>query len=315
MRNLNKLATSLVALFFVVAFSSCEKQATKDSLQDVSFNVNNVTNLLKKAVGPNDERIPTCTDADPAYVIATINGEEYQLDILSGLNDGTETQVVKLNAGTYSLDGFMVYDIDDNLLWAAPTAGSYYANLWGIQGVSFDFEVEKFAKTKIDIDVLCWEEYTYKDFGFNWLDFQKITIKTICFFGDICPGEEVVDYVAGYTVKITSADNILLGEESFDPSKQTGPLCIEYPEFGDLTDETYIVTISLNNAPEDDLAAIGTLNADTGLFIFGPYNNMTDLNGVDDSDGIFDFMLYWGENCNYDGNAGVNAIFDMNPRP
>ena len=319
MRNLKRLATSLVALFLVVAFSSCEKQASSDTLQEVSFNVNNVTNSLKKAIGPNDERIPTCVDSLPSYVVATITdadgvSTDYTLDVLNGLNDGTETQVIKLMAGTYSLDGFKVYAQGGTMIWAAPMNGSYYANLWNLQGVSFDFEVQAFTKTKIDVDVLCWEEYSYKYFGFNWFDFQKVTIKTVCFFGDICPGETVVDYVAGYTIQITTPDGFLLGEGTFDPENQTGPLCIEYPEFGDLTDETYNVTISLNNAPYD-IVGIGALNADTGELTLYGYSNMTDLNGDEDTDGIFDFILYWGENCNYDGNAGVNAIFNMNPQP
>lgn len=318
MRNLKRLATSLVALVLVIAFSSCEKQATSDT-QDVSFNVKNVTDLLsKKAVGPQDDRIPTCTDADPAYVIATIDGEDYKLNVLSGLNDGTETQVVKLMAGTYSLDGFMVYDANDMLIWAAPTAGSYYAELWGLNGVGLNtetevqttFDVVAFTKSSIDVDVLCWEEYSYKDFGFNWFDFQEVTIKTMCFFGDICPGVDVVDYVAGFTVDIYYGD-VLLNTGNTADLTEAGPLCVEYPEFGDLVDETYSVTITLTNAPYE-LVGTGQLNADTGLFTWSETeNNMIDINGEEDTDGIFDFLLYWGDNCNYDGNAGVNAIQNM----
>ncbi len=316
MRNLKRLATSLVALVLVIAFSSCEKQPTSDALQEVSFNVKNVTNLLsKKAVGPNDEKIPDCVDSLPSYVVAKINGTDYKLNVLSGLNDGTETQVIKLDAGSYSLESFKVYAQGGTMIWATPEAGSYYANLWNLQGVAFDFDVTAFTKTKIDIDVLCWEPYFYEDFGFNWFDFQEIKIKTICFFGDVCTpnytdwGMTQYDFVARYRVEIYDpVTGIMVGEGN--NLQMEGPLCIEYPEFGDRTDETYNVMFYLQT-PLGEIPSPYSLhlNADTGLF---DEIGANDINGNLDEDGIFDFVLVEGENCNYTGNEGVNAVLGFN---
>lgn len=187
MKTIKRLATFLVALLLVVEFSSCEKQT--NDLQSVSFNIQNVTNSLKKAAGPQDDRIPVCKEDIPAYVIAKIDGNEYKLNVLAGLNDGTETQVLKLDADTYTLQDFKVYSAGDDLIWAAPISGSYYANLFGIQGVAVDFTVAAFEKSKFNIDVLCWQTYSYKDFGFNWFDYNEVEIKTMCFFGDVCVEE------------------------------------------------------------------------------------------------------------------------------
>ena len=322
MRNLKRLATSLVALVLVIAFSSCEKQPTGDALQEVSFNVNNVTNLLKKAVGPTDQEIPTCSEEDPSYVVATIDGNDYHLDILGGLNDGTETQVIKLMAGTYTLEAFKVYDVNDVMIWATPADGSYYADLWNIQGVSFDFDVTAFTKTKVDVDVLCWEEYAYDDFGFNWFDFQKVTIKTICFFGDICTpeyeawGELQYDFVANYRIEIMDGTMMVASDSTYNWKDIAAPLCIEYPEFGDRVDETYTVNFFLMTPDGEIGPATLTLNADTGvLMIDGNDVSTNDTNGDEDMDGIFDFVFYQGENCNYSGNAGVNFVgeFDYTP--
>ena len=340
MRNLKRLATSLVALALLLAFSSCEKQATGDALQEVSFNINNVTDaLIKKTVGPNDNNIPTCKDLPAAYAIVTLSGgdivgsQDYKLNILSGLNNGTETQVIKLAVGDYMVDGFLVYAADDGdpatdeLLWAAPEACSYYAELWGISGVtpttsciqydangdeipSLGFTVVAFTKAGIDVDVLCWEEYSYDDFGFNWFKFHEITVKTICFFGDVCTpyyrtwSQTQMDFVAEIQVDIYK-DGGLVGTGN-NTGDLNNPLCVEYPEFGDLENETYKVTITLLNAPVSVNPSYDLyLNADTGLF-----NGIGDLdiNEQVDTDGIFDFVLSEGEDCNYTGNVGVNAI-------
>ena len=323
MKNLKRLATSLVALALVIAFTSCEKQSTSDALQEVSFNVNNVTNLLKKSVGPQDEEIPTCVDSLPSYVIARINGNDYRLNVLTGLDDGTETQVIKLMVGTYTLESFKVYAQGGTMIWATPTDNSYYANLWSLQGVSMDFDVTAFTKNKVNIDVLCWKEHLYKNFGFNWFDFQKVEIKSICFFGDICTPNyqewemSQYDFVANYRVVIMDDDMVIADESTYDWKYIDKPLCVEYPDFGDRTNETYDVYLHVDT-PDGDMITTMTLNADTGVLSYNGYDVSTiDINGDEDMDGIFDFVFFEGDNCNYTGNAGVNFVqeFGYTPNP
>ena len=190
MRNLKYLEAFFVTLFLTITFSSCEKNPTEDTLQVVSFNISNVTNLNKKITVPNKTGLPTCSDLKATYAIVTLRGgdivgtQDFRIDILSSLNDGTETQTIKLASGEYKIDAFLVYADDDSddtteeLIWATPEACSYYAGIWGIVGVtstentscnvpSLGFSVDPFTKTTINVDVLCWKEYSYEEFGFN----------------------------------------------------------------------------------------------------------------------------------------------------
>ena len=310
MKTIKRLATFLVALLLVVEFSSCEKQS--NDLQSVSFNIQNVTNSLKKATGPQDDRIPVCIDEEPSYVIAKIGDNEYKLNVLTGLNDGTETQVLKLDAGTYTLSSFKVYALDndgddnDELIWATPESGSYYANLFGIQGVGVDFIVAPFEKSKFNIDVLCWQTYSYKDFGFNWFDYNKVEIKTLCFFGDVCVEEhelwhstgsyyqqsnyEGYDFPAIFEVFITNEagdiiNDLTLNSNMLHPDGTIwqgvgSPLCIEYPDYDGIIDN-YEFTINLILP-----------NGDSYPIIEGqPFTAEQDPMDITGDDGVYDFAV------------------------
>lgn len=305
MKTLKRYATSLVALLLVLVIYSCEKQP--DDLQSISFNIDNVTNSLKKSVDPTNNIVPVCKDVAPAYVIAKINGDDYKLNILSGLNDGTETQVLKLDAATYTLQDFKVYSVEDDLIWAAPTSGSYYATLFGIQGVDVDFTIAEFEKSKLNIDVLCWEPYNYSDFGFNWFNYDRIKVKTLCFFGDICIENYIAwhenpspyfeqdydgyDFPAIFKVEIKSENGVLLNDENVNSNLnwkgESNPLCIEYPDFVGQNDiytfEIFLMKpngnydetpyISQQFSSEDDFVDI---TGDDGVFVFA-YGICTDV--------------------------------------
>ncbi len=297
MYRFKRYATFLVILLLILSFSSCEKQA--DDLQSVSFKIQNVTNSSKKAVNPQDDRIPVCKDDLPAYVIAKISGVDYKLNVLAGLNDGTETQVLKLDADNYTLQDFKVYTATDELIWAAPISGSYYANLFGLQGVSLDFTVAPFEKSKLNIDVLCWQDYSYKDFGFNWFDYNRVEIKTLCFFGDICVDDYVewheaqspyfeqdydgYDFPAIFKVIIKTENGVIVNDESVNSNlswKGEGvPLCIEYPDFVG-QDDNYIFEIFLM-MPDG--------NYDSSPYITQQFSAEDDYINITGDDGVYVF--------------------------
>ncbi len=323
MRNLKRLATSLVAIVFVIAFSSCEKQPAADLQQDVVFSINNVTNSLKKGtvngINPSDSEfvIPNCSDEAPAYVMVGMDGNDpVKLDVLSGLNDGTETVVMKLDADVeHTINSFMVYSSDGSLIWAAPMNNSYYAQLWDLDGLVKKFTVEAFKKNAITIDVLCWEEYSYEEFGFNWFDFQGVTIKTMCFFGDICtkfyddfynfPGspynrgdgvDRGYDMPAIFKVLIKTADGVVINDQTMNSNAsyygEGSPLCIEYPDFGD-TQDNYFFEIYL--AYPD-----GSYNLVYTSDMFAAEDDQSAITG---EDGVFDFVV---GNCSAeDGSANI----------
>jgi len=316
MRNLRRLAASIAAVALVVAFSSCEKQPAADAQQDVTFSINNVTNSLKKGIiapdNPNDETvIPNCSEDAPAYVMLGMDGETpIKLDVLGGLNDGTETVVMKLDAGVeHTINSFMVHSADGTLIWAAPMNDSHYAQLWSLDGLEKKFTVEAFKKNTISVDVLCWEEYSYKEFGFNWFDFQEVTIKTMCFFGDVCTKfyddfynypdspynredgiDRGYDMPAIFSVLIKDkATGAILNDVNVNSNAswfgEGAPLCIEYPDFGDTDNEEYTFEIYL--AYPD-----GSYN----LIHSQDFMAEDDQIGITGDDGVFDFVV---GNCSY----------------
>ncbi|MCK5781927.1 MAG: hypothetical protein KAH10_05020 [Flavobacteriales bacterium] len=311
MRNLKSIVTSLVATVFVLVFSSCEKHSELVS-QDVSFNVKNITDNLKKgSITPdNPTNFPVCSEESPAYVIAQIstsedgsNPVEYTLNVLQNLEDGTQTQVVKLDPGNYYLTSFLVYDENENLIWASPEEGSTYDELWNLDGVTKKFEVTAFEKHKVDIDVVCWDSYTYKEFGFAWFSFDKIKIKALCFFGDVCMEDHVFwhsgnspyasqlsyqgyDFPAIFKVVISAGD-VIINDEEFNSNLEWfgegKPLCIEFPDYvGQDDDYKFEIFLMMpdGNYSED---AIFTEE-------FSAEGDQSDILG---DDGIYDFV--WGD--------------------
>ncbi|MCK5788611.1 MAG: hypothetical protein KAH32_06410 [Chlamydiia bacterium] len=283
MKTLKKLAAFVVYLLLVVSFSSCEKQS--NDLQSISFNIQNVTNSLKKGT-PKDGKVPVCnSDKDPAYVIVTLDSKDYRLDILTSLEEGTETKTLKLLAGTYKLNEFKVYADDGTELWAAPIVGSYYAELFGIDGVGCEtvdnievcrtITIDAFEKQKEEVKVLCWNDFDYKDFGFNWFDYTKVEIKTLCFFGDVCvEDEDQADvwhftgssyeglpyegsqFVALIEVFIKNSVGEVINDETLNSSlasrvfnddgsvETVEPVCVEFPDYLNQVDN-YTFTVNL----------------------------------------------------------------------
>jgi|LGOV01.1.fsa_nt_gb hypothetical protein len=309
MINFRRLATSLVAMAFVISFTSCEKQPEASDLQEVSFNVHNLTNSLsKKDTGPKDT-IPSCSDASATHVLVKISGgnlsgaEWHTLKVLQNYDGGTQTEVIKLDKGIYTLEQLLVKDVDGNIIWVSPAEGSYYESLWGLNGVSKEFEIESFKKHKVDVDVLCWEPYSYKDFGFSWYDFNKIKVKTLCFFGDVCVDNheewhadgspyagqltyEGYDFPAIFRVEIRpeGGGDIINDVEYYSNESWFGegkPLCIEFPDIVD-QDDNYTFTIFLmkpDGTSEEIISENFTAEED-------PVN-------VTGDDGVYDFV--WGD--------------------
>ena len=329
MRRLIRFATALVALAFVFYLGSCEKQKVADEKSEVSFEMNNLSNSLsKKGVG-DQGTLPTCEDKDPAYVVITISGVDYTLNVLQNLEDGNQTEVIKLDAGDYTIDNFVVYAADDDLIWAAPMEGSYYEDLWDLDGVSKDFKTLKFQKKKVSIDVLCYQPFNYDKFGFNWFEFSRIEIKTLCFFGDVCvedyefwhsegsyygqSNQDGYDFPAIFEVVIEDSEGNQINDPALDdniyypdgsPWQGVGePLCVEYPDIIGQTDEyTLKIFLILPNGDKLQIREHDFL-AETDPIEVAQLDGNTEMM----DDGVYDFAV--GELC------GGIKIFKTPPPP
>lgn len=341
---------SLIVIFTLIVFSSCEKDIGANKTVDVTFNVNNVTQTLSKKDGSTDTPdgnsgystpIPICSDDTPTHVKVTlkgpglpVEGKTYTLDVIETLEDGTQTSVLKLDASItdddFAITMFEVYTMWDHdedpsnddvekLIWLSPTTESHYASIWGLHNaVTKTFTVDAFTKKKVDVDVICFEPYDYENFGFSWYDFNRIDIKQLCFFGDICtkfhaafhargayvgqPGYVGFDFPVIFEIVITDDQGNEIARDNNLAWQGVGvPLCLEYPNYVDIPNEELTFTINMK-MPYDGVDEYSeTVYSDT--FYAEEFDN-TDLN--DDlanifggDDGIFDFVV---GNCSYPGN-------------
>ncbi len=191
---------AIMSLMFF--FTSCEEKIENEKPEkvDVEFVLNNPgldnpgATMLKggtlKAGG--NTGIPQCVDSAAVSVHVVGTGPDgVQIDmvlpLLNTYDDGKQTVLVKMTPGDYKITQFEVLAEGGSIIYASPLENSYYDNLFDFtNNVEVDFTLLPFNKQKINVDVLCWQDYKYKEFGYFWFDYHNYAIKTVCFFGDVC---------------------------------------------------------------------------------------------------------------------------------
>ncbi len=325
---MKKITLGTIMMFLLIFTTSCNKDdvTLQDQLASVSFDISNFNNAKNKSdlkKGQDDYELPKCVEGTASYVEMTINGKEYTLKVLSNLGNGTETEVVKLPEGKYSIGEFAVFTADNTPLWAAVTNGSYYDEMFNLKSVALDFTIESFKKQKVEIDVLCYQPFDYQKFGFDWFQFAKIEVKTVCFFGDVCTkffedfhtrdgspyvGQEYdgYDFAAIFDVNIYDGQKNLVNSASNLSWKGVGqPLCIEYPDAVGV-DETFTFEILL-------YMPYGTTELIyEGSFTDKQWAEEGNAEGFGGADGVFDFVV---GNCSYDGNDADEELPAYIPVP
>ncbi|HEY9114132.1 MAG TPA: hypothetical protein VIN10_05490, partial [Bacteroidales bacterium] len=200
-----------------------------------------------------------CVDNTPNYAHFTIAGITDPFDAALFELDGVlYTQAIKLPVQTddYCVTQFFLYDdVNDNgefddgvdvIVYATPNDGSHYG-AYVTNGIEYCFPVTAFTKAQLEIEVLCFEEADYTDFGFDWFAVTEIVVRQFCFFGDICITDENAAAFAG---SIYAADGLDPDEEAvfrvivkdgddevpyspFDNEDIYGQgkaLCVDYPD-------------------------------------------------------------------------------------
>jgi hypothetical protein len=182
----------LVVLIAAVVFS-CQKKDSEPAQQDVVFSVVQVDEGLKST-----NEIPNCDSTlVPVYALIKIDDGVSIKDytpLVFQLDGKLYTQAIKLPVGSYTVTEFLVMDdlgdgIDpiptDKIYMAVPTSTSNFKD-YVTTTVPFNVTVTAFTKVEIDIEVLCYLEKFYTDFGFFWFNITEYIIREQCFFGDIC---------------------------------------------------------------------------------------------------------------------------------
>jgi hypothetical protein len=184
----------LLLLFGISLFVGCQKKTPDTPIvtQSVTFGVQQVnTSVLKSDIGTWN-----CTNTVPDRAWIQIDGLSYyaQLTIVNGK---LYSQSVKLTPGTHIVNNFVLYKETDGIegitgsdivVFGIPDAGSAYA-IYVDKAVDFPIEVSSFEKTEVPVQVLCFNESKYSEFGYDWFLIDRTIVREQCFFGDICTDE------------------------------------------------------------------------------------------------------------------------------
>lgn len=149
----------------------------------------------------SDADVPVCSDLPMDYVKFTFGDVEYTSNVFVA-NGILVTQVVRIELGqnvpsqTLNLTNFVIYNdvlpmgpgSEDIIVRAAPAPNSLYWNLME-HPLNISVDVDAFVKKQITVDVLCFEDLFYDNFGFTWFNPNLVKIERQCWFGDICTGK------------------------------------------------------------------------------------------------------------------------------
>lgn len=248
---------------------SCQKDIDKDVKQEVVFGINEMDPSLLKS-----SDVIECPDLEPtkAYIKLKVGMDilEFTPDVI--LIEGKPyTKAIRLDPGTYEVLEFHLYTMVEGvkvIIMATPMAGSHFAvyvtKALQDEVAPFTFVVDPFEKIQVEIDVLCYEENNYLEFGFFWFQINRIVIREICFFGDFCM-KKAEDYIgSSYEVQENfpgsgyydaAAIFQIIAKKNGDPIPhwvyQDGvftnegwvgegtPLCVQYPDNIDIDGEEF----------------------------------------------------------------------------
>ncbi len=258
-----KIIKWTILLMILIGIVSCqEEKKTPEGDGAVVFKGMQV-NKGEKSTLKNE----TYEKAD--YALVTIDGTDHILEVFY-LEGRPYTQSLKLAPGSHTVSRFLMKSdnntpddtSDDAELLAMPETGSEYAE-YVTTTVDFDFEINAFLKTEVNVEVLTFIESEWEAFGFNWFGVSESVIREQSFFGDLCvkkPEEYSgslyaqqtnglqIDMPAIYQLELwqkseAEADQGYELMETFDNESSLGeePLQIDYEDYLGFLDEYKVV--------------------------------------------------------------------------
>ena len=219
-----------------------------------------------------------CKDLTIDYARIKIDDNYYYTDVYR-LDGRLYTQALKFDvpeegSKTFGINEFFLMhdfgvqnlypDLNDSIVMATPSENGIYKE-YVTDPVTLDFEVNAFAKAEVPIDVLCFQELLFGNFGFDWKQVTQIAIIEQCFFGDVCldgnpyvPGDYAGSAYAGQAngvqedVPAIFEVRVFKTEPGGQPVQVPGspfsnlawlgegaPLCVEYAEQVTLDGEVF----------------------------------------------------------------------------
>lgn len=164
------LIRTLLFFFFVFAVSCSKNKESKPIDGTIEFALN-----VKKSLKSNSSQDSPAI----SHIIVTIEGHDgvpvYTSEKVELLSFGNEyiSYPLSLAPGTYKLTKFMVLDINGNVVYACPKAGSEQAYLVN-QPLDIRFEINEDEVTKLLPEVIKTESSTPSAFGYFDASFQLV---------------------------------------------------------------------------------------------------------------------------------------------
>jgi len=310
-----KLSLAYLAVFAMI-FTSCSKEEnaidTDENSVVLTFGavLNDLANRASKQA--QFDQIPNCSDAAPdrAVIGLTVDGDEWddvEVDILQDSNGyfTAYTEDLKIHvpgaAGVnVQVTSFMVYDAADNLIWVAPTGGSFAGYV--DNPLPQSFTLQRGTKPYIDIDVLCFDRRTVNEYGYPFFDLVPTVVYPLCFFANYCPSPDGRHYVGNYSIDVWYNDGeneILIYNDSTpttgleDGEYYARPVCVVVPGrpdgFG--ADDDYIF---YQITPLDWAGYYGDVNNTPEARVGLSWN---DINGLLNADGETNEYLHLFIGC------------------
>lgn len=305
-----------LVVILAVAVAGCQKSEKDNPVvkQDLSFGIQQIepTGLKAEFDCPVDDNgnLLTATHAE-----IEIEGVTYTPEVFF-LNGKLYTQAIKLEPGTYEVTKFLLTaGIGGTIVMATPEAGGEFAE-YVTPTVPFDITVGAFVKTEIPIDVLCFVENKYTEFGFFWFNVTEIVVRQFCFFGDICAidgpygpsdfaGSLYAGVQGGLQIDMPAIFKIVVKKDGVEVPNSpfsnvelvdgawvystNSPLCVNYPD-------------KLRTSGEEFTFELWILVPDgIGGFVYSLYHTFTStddgpLSTLPGADNVVEFVL---GTCNY----------------
>jgi len=312
----------IVIIFISVMMFECKKDEIQNDVtqqHEISFAID----LVSPGTGLKDFECPVDAQGnilEPDYAQVTISGVDY-FPLVFRIDGILYTQNIKLMlptpVGGYQMTKFLLWDDgntpggtlpewpapgDDQIVMGIPASGSHYEVYIGIPyRLDYEINVTAFEKLQIPVEVLCFMEDDYTEFGFDWFVITEIVIREQCFFGDICV-KHPDDYIGSlYENQSTGLqldmpaivelrvfkDGTPVYYSPFTNANATAfwgvgvPVCIEYPDNLNVNGEVFDVELWIHVKWGDS-------------FIWKWFHTWTFVDDEmipDGTDGIVDFVL------------------------
>jgi len=283
MKKLNYYLSPVAILALFLTSCSKEDSTIADSNNQETFQIQFGT-LLNDIESKAHGTLPgECRDAAPSYVMVGIENSDgiyigpgggtttpslFRIEIKNnnGSWETTYSEALGLPAGNYSLEYFIVYSADGQVLWVAPREGGDYASSVG-EPLPQAINLGAGTKPYINVDVLCFIPRDEEAYGYLFFDIELTTVESnYCIFVNFCDDETGREYPAKFELDIWAdsfggSDVVIDGEmnsvSGTGNSFAATVLCSALPPLGE--GEVYYVRVTVLDA--------GGYNADASDFV------------------------------------------------